>query len=114
MIINNYGRPYEAGFNSFTGFSAFATKGRYSLYVRGEFQHAPSAPAYPLAARQAIATVDQNPLQPAASVPEVNQFDLLDTYVGVNLIDGCNGLARGQWVRRSEEHTSELQSHLNL
>ena len=84
-IINDYGRPYQARFNSDTGFSAFATQGRYSLYVRGEFQHAPSAPAFPLAARQAIATVDQNPLQPAASVPEVNQFDLLDTYVGVNL-----------------------------
>src|SRR6266849_4672444 len=84
-IINNYGRPYQEGFNSDTGFSAFATHGRYSLYVRGEFQHAPSAPAQPLAARQAIATVDQNPLQPAAPVPEVNQFDLLDTFVGVTL-----------------------------
>src|SRR5258708_10038770 len=84
-IINNYGRPYQEGFNSDTGFSAFATHGRYSLYVRGEFQHAPSAPAQPLAARQAIATVDQNPLQPPAPVPEVNQFDLLDTYVGVTL-----------------------------
>jgi hypothetical protein len=84
-IINNYGRPYQEGFNNDTGFSAFATHGRYSLYVRGEFQHAPSAPAQPLAARQAIATVDQNPLQPAAPVPEVNQFDLLDTYVGVTL-----------------------------
>src|SRR6202022_3333608 len=84
-IINDYGRPYQEGFNSDTGFSAFAAQGRYSLYVRGEFQHAPSAPAYPLAARQAIATVDQNPLQSATLVPEVNQFDLLDTYVGVDL-----------------------------
>ncbi len=32
-IINNYGRPFQEGFNSDTGFSAFATQGRYSLYV---------------------------------------------------------------------------------
>jgi len=83
--LTTTGAAYQEGFNSDTGFSAFATHGRYSLYVRGEFQHAPTAPAQPLAARQAIATVDQNPLQPAAPVPEVNQFDLLDTYVGVTL-----------------------------
>src|SRR5260370_37631097 len=81
-IINNYGRPYQAGFNSLTGFSAVATEGRYSLYVRGEVQHTPSAPAYRLAARQAIATVDEHPLQPAASVQHVSDFDLLDASVG--------------------------------
>jgi hypothetical protein len=84
-IINDYGRPYQEGFNNVSGFSAYATAGRYSIYVRGEFQHAPSAPAYPLAVRQAIATVDLNPLQPPVPVSEANQFDLLNAYVGVNL-----------------------------
>jgi membrane-associated phospholipid phosphatase len=84
-IINDFGRPYEEGFNNVSGFSGYATAGRYSIYVRGEFQHAPSAPAYSLPVRQAIATVDLNPLQPATPVSEVNQFTLLDTYVGVNL-----------------------------
>ena len=84
-IANDYGRPYQEGFNNVEGFSASATHGRYSVYVRGEFQHAPSAPAYSLPVRQAIATVDLNPLQPAVPVSEVNQFELLDTYVGVNL-----------------------------
>lgn len=84
-IINDYGRPYQEGFNNVSGFSGYATAGRYSIYVRGEFQHAPSAPAYSLAVRQAIATVDLNPLQPATPVSEANQLDLLDTYVGVNL-----------------------------
>jgi membrane-associated phospholipid phosphatase len=80
-IINNYGRPYQEGFNSYDGFSGYATAGRYAIYVRGEYQHAPFAPAYSLPIRQFIATVDQNPLQPATPFATVNQFRLLDTYV---------------------------------
>jgi hypothetical protein len=45
-IINDYGRPYEGGFSNYTGFSARSEAGRFSLYVRGETQHAPSAAGY--------------------------------------------------------------------
>jgi hypothetical protein len=45
-IIDDYGRPYEGGFNSYTGFSAHAEGGRLSLYFRGEVQQAPSATGY--------------------------------------------------------------------
>jgi len=45
-IINDYGRPYENGFNNYTGFSARAEAGRFSLYFRGESQYAPSAAGY--------------------------------------------------------------------
>lgn len=45
-IVNDYGRPYEGGFNDYSGFSARAEAGRFSLYVRGEFQYAPSATGY--------------------------------------------------------------------
>ena len=84
-IINDYGRPFEEGFNNSTGFSGYATAGRYSVYVRGEYQHAPSAPAYALPVRQAIAVADANPLLPAQPVAGIDQYRLLDTYVGVNL-----------------------------
>src|SRR5712664_851347 len=84
-IINNYGRPYQEGLNSYDGFSGYAAAGRFVIYTRGEFQHAPSAPAYPLAARQAIATADGNPLQPATPFPRVDQFRLLDAYAAANL-----------------------------
>ncbi len=84
-IINDYGRPYQEGFDDVSGFSGYVTAGRYSIYVRGEYQHAPSAPAYSLPVRQAIANADANPLQPANPITETNQFRLLDTYVGVNL-----------------------------
>src|SRR5260370_18905872 len=84
-IINNYGRPYQEGFNSYEGFSGYAEAGRFVIYTRGEFQHAPSAAAYPLAARQAIATADSNPLQPATPFRGVDQFRLLDTYAAANV-----------------------------
>jgi membrane-associated phospholipid phosphatase len=83
-IINNYGRPYQEGFNTYDGFSAYATAGRFVTYVRGEYQHAPSAPAYPLAVREVIAEKDHNPLQPATPFATVEQFRLLDTYVASN------------------------------
>lgn len=83
-IINNYGRPYQEGFNTYDGFSGYAIAGRFALYVRGEYQHAPSAPAYPLSVREVIATTDANPLQPAVPFATVNRFTLLDTYAAVN------------------------------
>jgi Capsule assembly protein Wzi len=84
-ITNNYGRPYHEGLNSYAGFSGYAVAGRFVIYTRGEFQHAPSAPAYPLSARQGIATADGNPLLPAAPIAGVDQFRLLDAYAGVDV-----------------------------
>ena len=45
-IINDYGRPYENGFNNYSGASGYATAGRFTFYVRGEFQGAPSGAGY--------------------------------------------------------------------
>jgi hypothetical protein len=84
-IINNYGRPYQEGFNSYDGASGYATVGRFTIYARGEYQHAPSAPAYSQPVRQAIATMDNNPLLPATPVAGADQFRLLDTYVSANV-----------------------------
>jgi hypothetical protein len=83
-IINNYGRPYQEGGNSDDGFSGYATAGRFTVYVRGEYQHAPSTSAYPLAVREAISAVDDNPLQPVIPFATINRFTLLDTYAAVN------------------------------
>ena len=58
-IINDYGRPYENGFNSYTGASGYATAGRFTLYVRGEFRYAPSATGYsPDLAQTMALTID--------------------------------------------------------
>ena len=79
-LINDFGRPYQRGFDPITGFSGWTNWGRVALYVRGEYQHSPSAPAYSQDVRDWIAKVDLNPVQPATPVPTINQFALLDTY----------------------------------
>jgi len=85
-IINDFGRPYERGFNSYDGFSAWAAAGRYAIYVRGEFQHAPAAPGFSQPIENLIASLDLgNQPAPAAPIPATNQFTLLDTYVATAL-----------------------------
>jgi hypothetical protein len=58
-IVNDYGRPYANGFNNDSGASGYATAGRFTLYVRGEFQGAPSATGYSAALSQTLSTIDQ-------------------------------------------------------
>lgn len=85
-IINDYGRPYEEGSNNVTGFSGWGSDGPFLGYVRGEYQHAPSAPASPVSALQAIAQEDTLPATPPATpIASIDQFQLLDSYVGMNL-----------------------------
>lgn len=84
-IINNYGRPYEEGVSGVAGFSAQASADRFAVYVRGEYQHAPAAPALSDAVREVIAAADLNPVQPATPFSAVNRFRLLDSYVAWNL-----------------------------
>jgi hypothetical protein len=57
-LINNYGRPYQGGFNNYTGVSGYATAGRFLLHVRGEFHEAPSAAGYSNALAQTLANQD--------------------------------------------------------
>src|SRR6267142_3739938 len=83
-LTNDFGRPFQEGFNSVDGFSAWATEGRWSSYVRGEYQHTPSAPSLPGNALQFIATTDGIPAAPSGTpTPGVNQFQLLAAYVGL-------------------------------
>jgi hypothetical protein len=55
-IVNDYGRPYSNGLNTYTGASGYASAGRFVLYARGEFQSAPSTAGYSstLAAKLAV------------------------------------------------------------
>ncbi|HLJ86029.1 MAG TPA: capsule assembly Wzi family protein [Candidatus Angelobacter sp.] len=85
-IVNDYGRPYQRGANFINGFSSSASIGVLGFYVRGEFEHAPSAPGFSQAVVNAIETTDQKPLvQTAAPIQAFNQFRLLDTYITLNI-----------------------------
>jgi len=63
-IINDYGRPYENGLNNYTGASGYASAGRFLLYVRGEFQGAPSATGYSPDLARVLSAVDGIPIDP--------------------------------------------------
>jgi hypothetical protein len=83
-LTHDYGRPYQEGLNNVTGFSGWVTAGRWVAYTRGEYQYAPSGPAYSAPVRNFIARADSNPLQPGNPIPTTSQFQLLDAYVGLN------------------------------
>jgi hypothetical protein len=89
-IVNDFGRPFQEGFNAVAGASAHAEIGPLAFYVRGEYQHAPEAPPLPLAARLAIQEATQNgdaslnpiPIPPGIPTAQVDRFHVLDAYVG--------------------------------
>jgi hypothetical protein len=84
--INDFGRPYGEGWSTVNGFSAYATRGPWVAYIRGEEQSAPSIPAFSLATRQIVQQLDLYPtLPPGTAQPPVTQFSLLDAYVGLML-----------------------------
>jgi len=61
-IVNDYGRPYENGFNNYSGISGYATAGRFTVYLRAEFQGAPSATGYSAALAQNLSVNVDNTL----------------------------------------------------
>ena len=60
-ISNDYGRPYQTGFNAIAGASTAEEWGPFSLYVRGEYQHSPSAEGYSAALARQLSDIDENP-----------------------------------------------------
>src|ERR1700733_6136419 len=57
-VINDFGRPYANGLDSYTGASGYAIAGRFLLYARGELQSAPSAAGYSTGLASELAAVD--------------------------------------------------------
>jgi membrane-associated phospholipid phosphatase len=86
-IANDEGRLVRRGFNAIAGFSGWASRGRWTAYVRGEFQHSPFAPALPAAAQMEISRVDAVPWVSGPS-PAANRFRLLEAYVAYRLAEG--------------------------
>ncbi len=90
-IINDYGRPYQSGFNSVSGVSAISQYGRFSFDFRGEFQNAQSATGYTLAQTQTLLVNDQldftpyNPTIPYGPIASANNFRILQANASVLL-----------------------------
>jgi len=85
-VLNDFGRPYQEGFNSVIGTSGWTTAGPFVIYVRGEYQSAPSAPSLPPTALNFISSTDGLPPDPPAMpIAAINRFRLLDAYAGMTL-----------------------------
>jgi hypothetical protein len=89
--INDFGRPYAGGFNNYSGLSARAHYGMFSVYLRGEFQHAPAWEGYPLSVAETLARIDDfatftsvplpgNTTIPLGPVSSVNNLTVLEGY----------------------------------
>lgn len=124
-IANDYGRPYEHGFNAIAGFSTVAEAGRFSFYLRSEYQHAPAATGYSLALAGQLSTNDQigpyaPPNDPQATIPagpiaaqdpfrivEANlSYHLLSHEISIGKSDAWLGPAAGSamaWSNNAED-----------
>jgi hypothetical protein len=94
-IVDDYGRPYEGGLNNYSGFSARAEAGRFSLYFRGEVQHAPSATGYSQALAANLSnTIDNIPFAtnqqqdtiPAGPIAAANNLRILELNLSYHLL----------------------------
>jgi hypothetical protein len=94
-ISNDYGRPYQTGFNMLAGASTTNEWGPFSLYVRGEYQHAPSATGYSNAMATILSLGDDivyaPPNEPQATIPAgpiaaQNPFRLVEASLSGHLL----------------------------
>jgi len=91
-ISQDYGRPYDSGLNAITGASVLGEWGPFSLYVRGEYQHAPSAIGYSTALATELLLPDEIPytvplpIVPVGNLPEQNPFRLVEAYASYHLL----------------------------
>jgi hypothetical protein len=72
-VINDYSRPFENGLNNYSGLSGYASASRFVLYVRGEFQGAPSATGYSRSLAQTLSAIDSTSFLNSATGLPYNQ-----------------------------------------
>ena len=94
-INNDYGRPYEGGFNNIVGFHEIAEYGRFSLDLRGEYEHSPSAVGYSQQLSSELSLIDNivfaGPNAHQATIPtgpiaSVNPFRLQEASLSFHVL----------------------------
>ena len=85
-LADDYGRPYGQGFNNIEGASGYGQDRAGMIYLRGEYQHGASLRAPSDAALSQLGLHDDVPNDQIITQggPQVNDFRLLDSYVGVS------------------------------
>lgn len=94
-LFNDYGRPCAPGFNSLIGVSTVTEYGRFSLYVRGEYQHAPGYQGYSDSLARLISVNEGIPYAggnlnqatiPAGFITSQNPFRLVESTLSFHLL----------------------------
>ncbi|HVZ82351.1 MAG TPA: capsule assembly Wzi family protein [Terracidiphilus sp.] len=85
-VINDYGRPYDNGFSNDTGASGYLSAGRFLLYARGEFEHAPSGIGYSTGLADALFAIDY---------PGIGLTPSPQTTIPLGPLDS---ITRGRWL----------------
>lgn len=111
-VINDYGRPYGDGINTYTGLSGYASRGRFLIYARGEFQGSPSAQGYSPALAGTLDNLDGiisvNPATglpytlatvPYGNLQSVAHLHLLEAYASANVLNHIFSFGKvDQWL----------------
>jgi hypothetical protein len=84
-ISDDFGRPFGKGANGISGLSLRAEGGRFSVYMRGEYQYASAISAYNAAAQQAIATDDGLPFGWNLRTGTTSRIRPIEAYAAINL-----------------------------
>jgi len=101
-LANDYGRPYQPGFNTVDGVSGSAEFGRFSFYARGEYQHAPSAAGYSPVLVATLSAIDCSqrdnsgpplpcdpvqPTVPAGPIPETDVMRIVEANLSYRILN---------------------------
>ena len=84
-ISNDFGRPFGKGANGISGLSVRAESGRFSVYLRGEYQYASAISAYNAAAQQTIASDDALPFGWNLRTGTTSRIRPIEAYAALNL-----------------------------
>lgn len=111
-IVNDYGRPYGSGGNTYSGVSGYATHGRFAAYARAELQTTPTMQEYPAALATALLDLDTiRTVDPATGKPyvlattpygntqSVKQLHLMEGYVSASVLNHVFSFGKvDQWM----------------
>lgn len=111
-LINDYGRPYGDGVNTYTGLSGHASRGRFLIYARGEFQGSPTGQGYSAALASTLDNLDTiisvNPVTglpytlatvPYGNLQSVAHMHLLEAYASANVLNHIISVGKvDQWL----------------
>jgi hypothetical protein len=87
-IVNDFGRPFGQGINTYDGLSAHAQFGPLVVYGRAEYQYASAMPAYSAATQQFLNSYAFPPYAPAGwnlRFGTTSRLRPVETYVALNL-----------------------------